>query len=492
MFNYPSFYEINTRIWINRFNTNEKKARLIDVPLEYWKSLKELGIDYVWLMGIWKTCPTTINKYCFEDGLQKSYSKALRDWSREDIIGSPYSIDSYEINPSIATADEFTSVRNTLNSIGLKVILDFIPNHFSADTSMLKSNREIFLEVDELIYKNEQHTYFHPEIDEQKYFAHGRDPFFSAWQDTIQINYCSRTARHFMIQTLKDISKICDGVRCDMAMLILNNVFKNTWAGVINGYCKTEMQTEFWQEAITGVKKIRNDFLFIAESYWDLEWSLQQQGFDYTYDKRLTDRLKQSSAKEIHDHLLAEMNYQLRSLRFLENHDEERAVVEFGKEKSKAAAIIISTIPGARFYNDGQFEGRKIKLPLQLGREPQETVNEDLQKFYKKLLTITSQRIFKSGDWKLLKVNPSWENNLSFNNILAWELRFGSERRIVVVNYSSSTSTCRLMLDVVGYVEEFILLDLLNDVAYNRSAEEIYRLGLYVELKPYQSHIFSL
>jgi hypothetical protein len=492
MFNYPSIYEINTRVWLNRFNTPERKAKLSDVPLDYWKSLKDFGIDYVWLMGIWKTCPPTIEKYCFEDGLQKNYSKALKDWEREDIIGSPYSIDVYEVNPSLGTNEELAELKQKLNHMGMKLVLDFIPNHFSADSSLIKYNPGIFLQVEEPIYKNEKHTFYQPDTAKQKYFAHGRDPFFSAWQDTIQVNYCSRLARDFMIQTLIDVSKICDGVRCDMAMLMLNNVFKNTWAGVIPSECKTEKHPEFWLESIIAVKRTRKDFLFIAEAYWDLEWSLQLLGFDYTYDKRLTDRLKHSSAHEIRDHLLAEMNYQLRSLRFLENHDEERSIVDFGKEKSKAAAIIISTIPGAHFYNDGQFIGSKIKLPVQLGREPEESVNEEIQKFYKRVLAITSQRIFKSGDWKLLKINPSWENNSSYHNILAWELRFGGERRIVVVNYSASTSTCRLMLDVVGYVEEFVLIDLLNDVAYNRSAEEIYRLGLYVELKSYQAHIFSL
>ena len=151
MFNYPSIYEINTRVWLNRFNTSERKAKLSDVPAEYWKSLKDVGIDYIWLMGIWKTCPSTIDKYCFEEGLEKNYYKALKNWKREDIIGSPYSIDGYQVNPNLGSFEELIQLKETLNKMGLKMILDFIPNHFSADSSLIESNPEIFLQVEESI-----------------------------------------------------------------------------------------------------------------------------------------------------------------------------------------------------------------------------------------------------------------------------------------------------------------------------------------------------
>ena len=492
MVKYPSIYEINTRVWLNGFNTPEKNARLCDVPSEYWKNLAWYGIEYVWLMGIWKTCETTIEKYCFEDELKNSYSKALKDWKRDDVIGSPYSIDVYEVNPKIGTEEDLKKIREDLTKAGIKLILDFIPNHFSADTSLLHSNPEIFLQVDEAIYVLEKHTFYQPDISEKKYYAHGRDPFFSAWQDTIQVNYCSEAAREYHKEVLSRLTSLCDGVRCDMAMLALNNVFKNTWAGVLPKECNNQGLPEYWKELISTSKTKREDFLFIAEAYWDLEWPLQQLGFDYTYDKRLTDRLKHSVARETYDHLLADIGFQEKSLRFLENHDEQRAITEFGKEKSKAAAIIISTIPGARFYNDGQFEGKKIKLPVQLGREPEEVISDEIKSFYCRLLRITSEKIFKNGEWKLLHPICSWEKNNSYNNILAWHWKLGNEKRIVVVNYANTVSTCRIKIDIAGYEEEFVIVDLLNEVCYTRSAEEVYNLGLYIELKPYNAHIFDL
>lgn len=483
-------YEINIRVFLRKFDNGTKKAKLLDIPFSYWQNLADLGINYIWLMGIWKTCSSTIDKYCFEDYLINNYSKALKDWKNEDVIGSPYSINKYELNNTICSEDELKSFREKLRTIGLGLILDFIPNHYSSESDLIYTHPEIFLQVDESTFNNDKHTYFQPNILEKKFFAHGRDPFFPAWEDTIQVNVCCKEAREFQKNELIKISEMCDGVRCDMAMLALNNVFKNTWGSALPEKCK-QVSVEFWSDLISYVKTQNENFIFIAEAYWDMEWQLQQLGFDFTYDKTLTDRLKFASAKDIFEHLKADYNYQIKSLRFLENHDEERSITELGKDKSKAAAVIISTILGGKLYFDGQFEGKKIKLPVQLGREPHEKIHDDIKYFYNHLLSITKHEIFSIGQWKLLEPISSWMNNYTFKNILAWEWAFNNERRIVAVNYSSSVATCRLKIDVSGYPDEFVIKDLLNQVEYLRSSEEIHTLGLYIELKPFHSHVFS-
>ena len=487
----PSIYEINTRLWLKRFANSNEPIALESIPNNYWDDFVKKGFDYVWLMGIWKTCDSVIDKYCFEEGLVKSYDRALKGWKREDIIGSPYAVDKYEPNPNIGTFKSLLELKSQLNKKGIKLILDFVPNHFSVDSSLIKLNPDIFLEVDIDTFKKDPYTFYQPQKNVNKYFAHGRDPFFPAWQDTAQVNFFSNDARSFLTKTLLDLTKVCDGVRCDMAMLALNNVFNNTWGGILLGNGFEFPKTEFWHDAIAAVKKERSDFVFIAEAYWDLEWRLQQLGFDYTYDKSLTDRLKLGNAKDIHEHLMAETEYQKKSVRFIENHDEERAVTVFGKDKSKAAAVIISTVQGMHFYHDGQFEGKKIKVPVQLGREPDDPPLNGMKNFYDKLLSITSNEIFKRGKWTLLNPEFSYNNNKSFVNLLAWMWTFKEEKRIVVVNYSDAVSTCRLKLDVRGYSEEFVIADLLNDQSYTRSAEEVYHHGLYIELKPFQAHIFS-
>lgn len=487
----PAIYEINTRIWLRRFDTQEKKATLSDVPDSYWEDLREKGFAYIWLMGIWKTCESTIEKYCFDEELVQNYSKALKDWKKEDVIGSPYAIDVYEINPAIGSEEELLNLKLKLNIKEMKLILDFVPNHFSADTSLLKTNPEIFLSASEEFYEKDNYTFYKPFPNSDKIFAHGRDPFFPAWQDTLQINYFNHESREFMIKQLIKITRFADGVRCDMAMLSMNNVFRNTWGGVLSSLNVDSPQKEFWETAITIIKDLKKDFLFIGEAYWELEYDLQQMGFNYTYDKKLTDRLLAGYVPEIRSHLYAEYSYQKKSLRFIENHDEERAITSFGKNKSKAAAIIISTIQGMRFYYDGQFEGKKTRIPIQLGREPVEQPIECIQTFYSRLLTITSEIIFHEGKWMMRNPVSAWEHDESYNNILAWSWKYLDERRLVVVNYSDRFAQCRIFLDINEYPEQFVLTDLLTGKTYTRSTKEIMDQGLFIELGNYQSHIFA-
>jgi glycosidase len=484
----PRILEINTRVWINQFGKNKNLSTIPDDIIDYWK---ENGFDLIWLMGIWKNNKEIVKEFCFEPGLIAAYNDSLKDWKNDDVIGSPYSIDKYEVNPALGTLENLLLLKERLNKKGIKLILDFVSNHFSAKSSLIWSNKEIFLEADEFLFKNDPYTFYKSPANEDEYLAHGRDPFFPPWKDTVQINIYSSEARNFMIDILLNLTDVCDGVRCDMAMLPLNNIFYNTWIGVLKKYGFEKPEKEFWEEAILTVKKKRKDFLFIAETYWDLEWQLQNLGFDYTYDKRLTDRLGGSDLHSIRDHLHAEEAYQQKSVRFLENHDEERAIVKFGRERSLAAAVIISTIPGMIFYFDGQCVGKKIKLPLQLGREPVEKKDEKVKEFYDKLLYITKSEIFKNGDWKILEPFAVGDNDDSYQNLLAWQWRLGNEVRLVIVNYNNSTSRCRLKFDLDISNEEVVLSDILNETEYKRSKKEIIEKGLFVELKSFNSHIFS-
>ena len=476
-------------MWIKRFGSN---LTISQVPKHVFRELADKGINIIWLMGVWETSPSTIEKYCFEPELISAYNRCLKDWSKSDVIGSPYSIDRYEVNPSIGSWNELIELKKYLNSIGVKLFVDFVSNHFSADSKYIQTNPEIFLKADEEFYQGDSFTFFKPDADPTNIYAHGRDPFFSAWTDTIQVNFFSLEARKFMTDILLKLMDVCDGVRCDMAMLPLNNVFQNTWLGVLNKHGFTRPDSEFWKSAISVVKRKNPEFIFLGEAYWDLEWNLQQLGFDYTYDKRLTDRLAANDLGGVRAHLQAEKSFQLKSARFLENHDEQRAVTKFGKHRSLAAAAVISTIQGMKFFFDGQFDGKKTKLSIQLGREPEEKICTGIRDFYEKLLMITKAEIFQKGEWSMMQPLTIGYGNVSYENLFAWQWVLENERRIVAINYSYSTSQCRLKLDIKHDKKKITLIDLLTDELYERWVDEINNVGLYVELKGHQSHIFSI
>src|SRR5262249_54920202 len=145
--------------------------------------------------------------------------------------------------------------------------------------------------------------------------------------------------RQAMGMELLAAAEQCDGLRCDMAMLVLPDVFQRTWGDLSKPADGTPpVDLAFWPEAIARVRMVRPDFLFMAEVYWDLEWVLQQQGFDYTYDKRLYDRLHARDAESVRKHLWADMDFQRKSVRFLEKHDEPRAAGAFPPHIHKTAA----------------------------------------------------------------------------------------------------------------------------------------------------------
>lgn len=486
MISNPKLYEINARVWLRRFNW-----KLKDIPIKYFADLADKGITIVWFMGIWKTSTTVIDKCCFTNDLIASYDKALKDWKREDVIGSPYSIDDYEVNPEFGTWQDLLDLRTKLNECGIKLMLDFVPNHFSIDSKVLQTNPDIFLQVEDHFYWKDTFTFFKSEFNPTLTFAHGRDPLFPAWQDTVQVNFYSEKAREYLCGILIKLADVCDGVRCDMAMLPLNNVFYNTWSGVLNKTNLVKPSEEFWPSAIKKVKNKYSEFIFLAEAYWDLEWDLQQLGFDFTYDKRLVDRLASNDIQGVIAHLKADNEFQSKSVRFIENHDETRAVTNFGKFKSLAAATVISTIQGMKFYYDGQFEGKKIKLPVQLGREPLEKCSNTASKYYSKLLNVVKEDAFTYGKWFLLNPITAGNGNKTFENFFAWQWTYENLKKIVIINYSELTGQCRVKFDVPAGREILMIYDQLNDRVFERSCYEIRNSGLFIELKGFASHILT-
>jgi hypothetical protein len=105
---------------------------------------------------------------------------------------------------------------------------------------------------------------------------------------------------------------------------------------------------DYWTTLIPAIKAKHREFKFIAEAYWDLEWELQQQGFDYCYDKKLYDRMERADAKSVRQHLLTDFSYQEKMVRFIENLDEPRAAATFSPGKERAAAVAMLTLMGAK------------------------------------------------------------------------------------------------------------------------------------------------
>ena len=222
-----------------------------------------------------------------------------------------------------------------------------------------------------------------------------------------------------------------------------------------------------------------------------MEWTLQQQGFDLCYDKRLYDRLAHESAESVRGHLQADSGYQERLLRFIENHDEPRAAATFGPAQARAAAVAMSTLQGARLYHDGQLEGRRTRIPVFLGRGPDEPPDGDLRSFYARLLRAVDESGLRDGDWRLCACE-GWPDNDSHRRLVSWCWRTADSRHLVVVNLSDAPAQARVRLpwdDVAGRTWQ--LTDRLDGERFERAGDEIAADGLYVALDAWASNFLA-
>ncbi len=484
--NHPKIYEINTLPWLNTLTEiYGHKITLANIPVELID--EEFSVfDAVWLMGVWERSPKSRDIAIENEALQKEYKKALRYYNTDDIVGSPYSVYYYHVSKQIGGPEALSSFRKELEARGIFLILDFVPNHVSVDHLWTLEKSDVFIKgtLDDLMKKPYDYFSLGKTI-----YAYGRDPNFPPWTDTIQINAFAEEARSKAINTLLSIAQQCDGVRCDMAMLMINDVFSTTWGDKAG----SPLEKEYWEEIIQNVREKYPNFKFIAEVYWDLESTLIKQGFDYCYDKTLYDRLANENAQAVVDHLSADWQYQSKLVRFIENHDEERAVNIFGKEASKAAAIIILTLPGARLIFEGQTHGHQVKLPVQLKRIPTEEEDIELIEFYNKLLQIIPGKKYNNAKWVLCTVTPIISHDTTYQNIIAYQWILDSIHLITVVNYSLVKSKAHIKINNIDYGSfNWKFNDLLNDKDYIYKGEDLKNFGLYIELDAWKAHIFEV
>jgi hypothetical protein len=493
---YPSLYQINTRIWLKEMSERHgRHCTLADVPEADLDALAARGFDWIWLLGVWQTGPAGRRVSLTNLQWQRDYTRMLPDWHEEDVVGSMFAVQSYRVHTDFGGDEALAHLRRRLKDRGVLLLLDFVPNHTALDHPWVRECPQFYIAGDDGDLAREPEQYCRVDtLHGPRVLAHGRDPYFPGWVDTLQLNYRGADLQKAMLGELTRIASQCDGVRCDMAMLLLPEVIARTWGDRSrpqNG--QRQVDECFWPTAIAEVKRQQPGFVFMGEVYWDLEWTLQQQGFDYTYDKRLYDRLHLLDAEAVRGHLGADLDFQTKSVRFLENHDEPRAAVAFPEGVHQAAAVVAHLVPGMRFFHDGELDGRLVRACLHLGRRAVEPVNTQLQTFYASLLEILKRPEVRDGTWRLLQCRPTGGGNYIAPKVLAFAWEQGPRRLLVAVNYGSLAGWCNVevpLSDLRG--KTWRLRDLLGDASYDRNGDDLAQNGLYLELPAWEYHVFEL
>jgi len=490
--NNPHIYEINLMTWLASLSFREKrKIAVRDIPRSEWKRLKDLGMDIVWLMGIWRRSPYSVMRARSISQLVKACRSILNDFKPEDITGSPYSIFDYEPDPTFGSKEDFENLKHILEDEGLSLIVDFVPNHTACDHPWIRRHPDWFI-PGQLTESGDCPAGFFPADTDlgKKCIAHGKDPYFDPWNDTAQINYFNPEARQAMLALLSNLPEYGHGCRCDMAMLVLKDVFSRTW----EPYKPAEdHSSEFWPNAIERLKSAGSPFLFLGEVYWGKESQFLDLGFDYVYDKSLYDLMTRQDINGLKNHLSLPVSRQRHMIRFLENHDEPRALSVLNPDKVRCAMIIQATLPGMRFWQHGQLEGRRVKTPVQLRREPFEPVDHELERFSTALLNEVNQPVFHEGDWEM-RPTRGWPDNNSHHNLMAWRWELGEERRLIVVNFTDAAAQGYVELPAHCLREEgaLVLTDPLKNDRYLRLSSELAADGLFVDLPGGGWHFFKI
>src|SRR6266446_2642542 len=394
---FPLVFQLDARLWLAQQSRKiGRPVTLAEVPKAELKRWSDYHFDAVWLMGVWQTGERSRSLALNNPRLNDEWKSVLPDWEAADSASSPFSVADYRVDQSLGGEAALAELRERLAHRGIKLILDFVPNHTAPEHPWVKTNREFYIGIPEDRLEQMNQGAYLP-TDDGAYLACGRDPNFPPWSDTLQLNFANADLCRTLIEVLHQIATRCDGVRCDMAMLMVKDVFNQTW-GALAG----EMRAEFWDVAIADVKKIVPEFLFVAEAYWGTEWHLQQLGFDFAYDKQLYDKILGRDIAGAKAHLGADWEFARKLVRFTENHDESRAANAFGAN-NKAASLLTLTVPGLRLIHEGQPAGLRVKLPLYLLRWPDEEPDRDAATFYERLLKVINNPAITRGDFHLLE-----------------------------------------------------------------------------------------
>lgn len=497
----PVIYQIFTRLYGNKTKNNKPNgtlqengsAKMNDITATKLQRISRMGFTHVWFTGLIEHATQT-DHTAF--GISKDHPAVVKGKA-----GSPYAIkDYYDIDPDLAVSvpdrmKEFKALLNRTHKAGLKMVIDFVPNHVARHyhSDAAPKGVEDLGEKDDTTkgFDPQNNFYYLPGQQLRTDFARsaaksepyvelpakatGNDCFNASpsrndWYETVKLNYGidyqGGRATHFSPtpSTWKKMTDILlfwaekgvDAFRCDMAEMV---------------------PTAFWSHAVAAVKKEHPDVLFIGEVYNPAQYrDYLAAGFDYLYDKvGLYDTLRaivcgNASASCITSCWQATDDIKEHMLHFLENHDEQRIASAYfagNAEKAKpalAAGALMS--PGAYMVYAGQeigeagmdvegFSGndgrttifdywnpaslQKLTAPaFEKKLTPEEAALYD---YYQKILTLcNSRKAFEQGGFfDLQYANYGRDYGYNCDRQYSFLRHFGREVYLVAVNFAPAS-----------------------------------------------------
>jgi glycosidase len=197
--------------------------------------LAELGFDWLWFLSVWQTGSAAQAISRANPEWPREFGETLPDLKEEDIAGSGFAIQNYTVHRDLGGAAALARLRERMQRRGLKLMLDFIPNHMAPDHPWIDEHPDYFVHGSESDLARAPQNYCGVQTKNGPLVvAYGRDPYFDGWPDTLQLNYGNPQLQQAMIDELESIARQPPSLRScrpDCASFI-----KGNWKGEENGF----------------------------------------------------------------------------------------------------------------------------------------------------------------------------------------------------------------------------------------------------------------
>ncbi len=553
----PSLVLMAKSVYVWLFQLSRKYGRHIwrldQIPDEELEILARWGFSGLWLIGIWERSPAS--------------RRIKQMMGNPEAVSSAYSIYDYVIASALGGDEAFENLKARAMRYGIRMATDMVPNHVGIYSKWVVEHPDWFIQLDHSPFPSYRFTGQNLSDEDRvvvqiedgywdrrdaavvfrrldsytgntRYIYHGNDGTSMPWNDTAQLDLLKHEVRQALIDKTIEIAKKFPIIRFDAAMTLAKRHFQRLWYpppgyggdipsrsghGVSQEEFDRQFPVEFWRELVDRVAEQAPNTLLLAEAFWLMEgYFVRSLGMHRVYNSAFMNMLKAEDNSKYRDVMKNVLRFNpeilKRFVNFMNNPDEEAAVVQFGKgDKYFGVATLMATLPGLPMFGHGQVEGFSEKYGMEYQRSYwDEAIDSELvERHEREIFPLLKKRYLFSGVENFVLYDVHAPEGHVNEDIFAYSNIHGLEKALVVYNnrYADASGYIRRSVGMnversgrrhiihKGLGEGLMLMDEdalyymfrdeITGLEYLRSSRSLWWDGLLVHLGAYKTHIFT-